>query len=160
MYKADQGKTHIVDRREMVRVKIKSLAVEARQIRMEELRLSQHERRLNDKARAGGAVNPSQFPYGNQLREELYRHRLDTVRYESRHAHLAYGFIRGLRYEQMEASCSVSPNWDRVRQLIKKYGPANFVEPDCMSKPVKVKTYGPRTKRERPSNRSADAVAA
>jgi hypothetical protein len=129
MYSKDRT---LLDRREMLRVKVKSLADEARIIRREERKT-----------------------FGT-LREELYRHRMDVVRYEARHAHLAYGFIRGLTYEQMESSTNQSPNWERVRQLIKKYGPKNFAEPSVMQKPVAViKHAAPRVKRHRPQGESA-----
>ena len=125
MYSKDR--VTLLDRREMLRVKIKSLAEEARIIRREE-----------------------RATFGT-LREELYRHRMDVVRSEARHAHLAYGFIRGLSYEQMEASTNQSPYWERVRQLIKKYGPKNFTEPSVMQKPVTTIVHqAPRVKRIRP----------
>lgn len=132
MYSKDR--TTLLDRREMLRVKIKSLAVEAQIIRREERKT-----------------------FGT-LREELYRHRMDVVRYEARHAHLAYGFIRGLTYEQMESSTNQSPNWERVRQLLKKYGPWKMVEPSIMQKPVPTIVHpAPRVKRLRPMSEQAVA---
>lgn len=97
MYSKDR--TTIVDRREMLKVKVKSLACEAKIIRKEEKR----------------SCGP--------LREELYLHRVNVVRREARHAHLAYGFIRGRTIEQME--CKKSPPYDKakVEKMIKKYGP-------------------------------------
>lgn len=101
----------VQDRREMLRVKINSLAVEARIIRREE-------RRTN-----------------GLLRIELHDHRVKEVRSEARHTHLAYGLIRGRRYEQMERSVTgYPPDWERVRKMIKRYGPLGFAEPECMTK--------------------------
>lgn len=99
MYDKD-GKLH--DRREMLRVKIKSLAEEARIIRAEEKRTR------------------------GRLRDELHLHRIFDVRAAARHAHLAYGFIRGRTYEQMERKAGREPSWDEIRRLCKKYGPAGF----------------------------------
>ncbi len=97
----DQNKT-IVDRREMLRVKLKSLAAEARIIRREE-------------QRTHGA-----------LREELHRHRVDVVRKAARDTHVAYALIRGRTYEQIESKThpDSSPDWDTVNKMVKKYGPS------------------------------------
>lgn len=124
MYAKD--KTTIIDRREMLRVKSKSLAEEARIIRREELRTH-------------GA-----------LRDELHQHRVRELRFEARATHLAYGFIKGRTLEQMEPKRYVGdwPKWmiemsdkalfDRVRVMIKKYGPRDFAEPECMRAPMKL----------------------
>lgn len=106
MYTAD--KTTIKDRREMLRVKLKSLAAEAKIIRREEQR-----------------------SWGS-FRDELRLHRVGTVRQAARETHLAYGFIRGRALEQMEAKAAVKPDWEAVRKMVKKYGPRDFIEPECM----------------------------
>lgn len=99
MYDNDTKK--IIDRREMLRVKLKSLAAEARIIRREELRTH-------------GA-----------LREELHRHRVDIVRKVARDTHVAYGLIRGRTYEQIEPKTNPdsAPDWDAVNKMVAKYGP-------------------------------------
>jgi len=102
----------ILDRREMLRVKIKSLAEEARIIRREE-------RRSN-----------------GPLRDELHIHRVIAVRSEARVAQLAYGFIRGRAYERLEPKANTPPDWKRVRALCKKYGPSLFEEPAVMREPI------------------------
>ena len=111
MYAKDR--TTIVDRREMLRVKLKNLAQEAKLIRREEQR-----------------------SFG-QLREELYRHRIDVVRVAARETHLAYGFIRGRAWADMEQNPETFPNWEAVRKMVKKYGPKDFVEPECMKPALK-----------------------
>jgi hypothetical protein len=100
MYSKD-GK--LMDRREMLRVKVKSLAVEARIIRKEELRTT------------------------GELREELYLHRIKDVRFAARHAHLAYGIIRGRTIEQMERTSKTPPSKGEIERLLKKYGPREAV---------------------------------
>jgi hypothetical protein len=149
----------ILDRREAIRIKIKSLALESQVIRREERKLSRQERARNAFATANGHTNPQQFSNGNPLREELYRHRVDVVRYETRHAHLAYGFIRGLEYSQMEPKTHKSPNWERVRQLLKKYGPKNMVEPTTMSNPVMVIASAAKLPRVRSHKSYAEFIA-
>lgn len=71
------------DRRVMLKIKLGSLAEEARIIRREE-----QKRLMGD------------------IRVALWKHRTQDVRFEARAAHLAYGIMRGLDIEQMER------NWD------------------------------------------------
>lgn len=90
----------IIDRREMLRVKAKSLAEEARIIRREE-------------RRARGA-----------LRDELHLHRVGPVRAEARATYIAYGLIRGRTMRQMENRDEIPREAkERVEAMIKKYGP-------------------------------------
>lgn len=86
------------DKRALLRVKIKSLAEEARIIRFEEKRSRQ------------------------PIRDELHNHRVTVVRWEARVAQLAYGLIRGRTIERIEPLAKTEPNWKRVHELLKKYG--------------------------------------
>ena len=94
----------IIDRREMLKVKLKSLAAESRIIRKEE-------------RKAKGS-----------LREELYRHRIDVVRKVTRDTLIAYGLIRGRTIEQMEPNRKSEPDWDAINKMIMKYGPVSSAE--------------------------------
>jgi hypothetical protein len=87
-----------------IKVKIKSLAAEAKIIRREE-----------SKARTHG---------NRRLRMGLADHRRGIVRTEARHALLAYGFLRGRPYKSMEAKChpGSAPDFKKVRTSIEKYG--------------------------------------
>lgn len=91
----------LIDRREMLRVKAKSLAEEARIIRREE-------------SRSNG-----------QLQIELRWHRISTVRSEARMTYLAYGLIRGTALERIERPALPRGEqlWKRVRAMVEKYGP-------------------------------------
>jgi hypothetical protein len=106
MYAKD--KAVILDRREMLRVKLKSLAAEAKIIRREEKRT-----------------------FG-VIRDELWKHRITVVRSEARCTHLAYGFIKGHTLEQMEQKSDTPPDWGKVRAMLKKYGPIGMLEPEVM----------------------------
>ncbi len=109
----NKERTIVLDRREMLRVKIKSLAAEARIIRKEE-------------RRAGGGY----------IQQELWLHRTRDVRGEARATLLAYGFIRGRTLQQMERNTSeLYPHTkERVRVMLRKYGPANMKEPEVVGK--------------------------
>jgi len=85
-----------MDHRVFLKVKIKSLAAEARIIRREERR-SRH-------------------------REGLHNHRTTAVRKAARSALLAYGFLRGRAYRLMEATCHAKPAWSKVKNLVTQYG--------------------------------------
>jgi hypothetical protein len=88
------------DRRRMLKVKLKSLAEEARIIRFEEKRSH------------------------GWLRGELHDHRINVVRAETRATHLAYGLIRGLPMERIELSKTRTEQlWKKVRGMVEKYGP-------------------------------------
>lgn len=49
-------------------------------------------------------------------------HRIDVVRPEARAAQLAYAFLRGKTYASVEAKCYLPPNWERVEQIVRKFG--------------------------------------
>ena len=84
-----------------LKVKVKSLAAEARIIRREERR----------------------FPGDSSTRAQLQGHRRDVVRREARHSHLALAYLRGRAYRQVEQTCHRDPDWEAVARMIKKYGP-------------------------------------
>lgn len=93
---------------EYLRVKIKSLASEARIIRQEEL----------------------QFPKGqrdNATYHGLHAHRTGIVRDEARASLLAYGYLRGMPYLRMEAKCYLEPDWAKVLKIASRF---STVDPD------------------------------
>lgn len=94
------------DKRRLLKIKLKSLAAEAKIIRLEE-----------------ESLRRTQKQHLNELREEMANHRRGIVRYESRHAGLAYAFIRGKGYREVE------PRGDhtkvdavKVHVMVCKYG--------------------------------------
>ena len=82
-----------------LKIKVKSLAAEARIIKHEERKTRGLERR------------------------ELQDHRKGVVRREARHSGLALGYLRGRAYRAMEATCRTAPDWSAVERMIKRYGP-------------------------------------
>lgn len=94
----------LLDRREMLKIKIKSLAEEARIIRREERKTH------------------------GTLRQELYLHRIGIVRKVQRDTLIAYGLIRGKTIDQMEPNRKSDPDWDAINKMLKKYGPAQPIE--------------------------------
>lgn len=90
-----------------LKVKIKSLAVEARIIKREE----------------GKTKDP-------QLKNSLRFHRTYDVRKEARSAHLAYAFLKGFEYAQIESRCNEKPDFVRIKKLVEKFGRCYHYEED------------------------------
>ena len=90
------------DRREMLRVKSKSLAEEARIIRREEAKTR-----------------------GEELKAELHRHRTWNVREEARATYIAYGLIRNTALDKIEKPRAPRTEelWKKVKAMIEKFGP-------------------------------------
>jgi hypothetical protein len=61
-----------------------------------------------------------------ETRNSLHNHRVIEVRQEARAALLAYAFLRGRRYDQVERAGSRKVDWKRVAQIVRKFG-----ETDC-----------------------------
>ncbi len=93
----------VIDRREMLRVKLRSLVAEARIIKRQEARVRRGE-----------------------LREELSLHRRTVVRRAARETGLALGFIKGREYREMEPTTHLPPDWVSVDKMLKKYGPSGI----------------------------------
>lgn len=82
-----------------LRVKIKTLTAEAGIIRHEERK----------------ARNPLRAAY-------LSQHRRREVREWARSSQLAYGFLRGKRYAEIETGGATEPNWKDIRRIAIKFG--------------------------------------
>ena len=93
--------------REYLKIKIKTLAAEARIIRHEERRVKARRREPGEE--------PAPLFFG------LQRHRKIDVRREARSALLAYGFIRGTTYVAMEVKPHTEPDWKRVQKMVERF---------------------------------------
>lgn len=105
-----------------LKVKICSLAAEARIIRkLEKSRLAYVRNKQE-------SVGESDLPAAEEFRN-LRQHRM-AFRYDMRHTFLAYAFLRGRNYRNVEAAGGdndprprVVPNWHKVAAMVIKYGP-------------------------------------
>lgn len=88
----------MTDQRTFLKIKLKSLAAEARIIKREERRAKKN----------------------RDLADALTYHRRFVVRPEARVTLLAYGFFRGRRYQDVEHSTRPL-DWGKVRAMVKKY---------------------------------------
>lgn len=109
-----------------LKVKLKTLAAEAKYIRKEERKL-----------------------YGlDPRRERLYQHRIRTVRKEARATHLAYRYLLGASYQTTEIPRKTASDYDKsymvnavgvpldvdnVLRMINKYGEEEVVKKDLQA---------------------------
>lgn len=133
-----------------LKVKIKTLAAEAQDIRRQERKfnIGARARKRLDRALALGSIYRSSMDNREKLTpamekriekklehhrrlqrnvramkafDGLRAHRVGPVRKEARSSFIAYGFLRGLAYSQIEKS-EKPVDWERVESLVKKYG--------------------------------------
>lgn len=83
-----------------LKVKVKSLAAEARIIHREESLARSADRK-----------------------EALRHHRIRVVRPEARHSLLAYAYLRGRSYRTVESVSRTVPDFGIVERMVKKFGP-------------------------------------
>lgn len=95
-----------------LKVKVNTLAAESRIIRKEERKALAAYRR-HTKVNLHAAL---------QSYQALREHRVHVVRPAARSASLAYGFLRGRLYEEMERTCKVEPFWPDVARMVLRYG--------------------------------------
>lgn len=113
MYAKGSNRTEVVDRREMVRIKLKTLAYESTIIRES----------CSTTDRRGRARN-----FG-PLEVEMRKHRLYVVRHHARLTSIAYGLIRGKALDVIEAGAKCpldSKAWASIDTMCRNYGPVGM----------------------------------
>lgn len=104
-----------------LKIKIKSLAAEQSMIRHEEHKAKSAYRYAKEKQGL-----ERQYEQNHSEFWGLRNHRVNDVRPEARAALVAYGFLRGKKYNQIEKPDKYNPpNWEKVKRLVAKYGPTN-----------------------------------
>ena len=133
-----------------LKIKIKSLASEASDIRKEKRRVNINSRARKHMSRdiAFGQVRTSNGaraedfteaqiermrkklarsqailanPKAMERQQGLYQHLQNVVRPEARASYIAYGFLRGRTYSEIEVNAQTKPVWEKVRRLIEKF---------------------------------------
>ena len=102
-----------------LKVKIKSLAEEARIIKKEEARAKL-------RCRSNFVRKSGQSSHYSSLRQGLYEHRILVVRRAARETQLVYGFLRGRKYKQLEPKCHTPLEFciseGNMKNMLTKYG--------------------------------------
>jgi hypothetical protein len=106
----------VTDKRIYLKVKARSLAEESRIIRRQEA-IQKHRA-----AWAKAHEAPEEEREARALWDGLSEHRRIVVRREARSTQLAYAFIRGKAYRDIEAYSHEQPNWTNVKRLVQRYG--------------------------------------
>ena len=108
--------------KEYLKIKVTSLSAEQAQIRREEAKMAKWARRSRDGRAKAKSAAEAQANLNNieKKRQGLHGHRVD-LRRETRAAHLAYGFVRGRKYEEIERFAWTQPDWNRIQRLVEKY---------------------------------------
>jgi len=91
-----------------LKIKVKSLAAESRIIRSQELKLKGKN--------------------WCHLARPLQVHRRGALRAEARDTHIAYGYLKGRSYSQIEATVNRPADWDNIARMVKKYGNTGLAE--------------------------------
>jgi hypothetical protein len=99
-----------------LKIKIHTLADEARHIRREE-------RKALSAARKCAKTENQQYEVGHrQDWADLHDHRVGIVRSTSRSCLLAYGFLRGLAYSDMEYQTRTFLDFSAIFKIVKRFG--------------------------------------
>ena len=99
-----------------LKVKLKSLSEEAKIIRKEEVKAA---------LRARNAISEERRNSSLEVHSGLHAHRAGVVKPEARATSLAYGFLRGRSYDQVEGSTNQPvPQYikNRAGKMVGKYG--------------------------------------
>lgn len=145
----------MADKRVFLKVKLKSLAEEARIIKHEEgkrkvrraraiaglLRnasddVKAHIRmlRVTDAAHREEHRAQPWYPLSAHELEQLHRHRINVVRVESRLTSIAYAIIRGRMLASVDSLKGLTPaHWERINAMLKKYGDGHSVPAPLLS---------------------------
>lgn len=79
-------------------------------------------------------VRNATVEYNDHVYWGLHQHRIEDVRKEARNTCLAYGFLKGKTYNEIEKKVKTKPDWRRVMQLVLKYGEG---DPEIMKQQFK-----------------------
>lgn len=116
-----------------IQVKVASLAAEMKIIHRLEIKWKAKARRARKK------VNDAAYHESNFW---TLRHHRNNLKLEARSTHLAYGYLRGRSYAQMEQICygplkgygSTEPNWKAIEEMVERFTKYETSPQDYMQK--------------------------
>lgn len=108
-----------------LKIKLLNLAAEIRIIRGEEKRIEGYINKLSIRTDVEKSLKDLRIGSHYSDLTEIRQHRYYVVKTEARDTLLAYGFLRGRAYKQIEAKRYYDPNWDNIERMILKYGRQN-----------------------------------
>lgn len=105
-----------------LKIKLKTLAQEARYIRQEELTLKNTGKRIKACKTLSESDRNGIFERNIEGISDLHHHRTFDLRKAARHSHIAYGFLKGKAYSQIENKPKTEPLWSEVEKIVKRFG--------------------------------------
>lgn len=105
-----------------LQVKLINLADEAKLIRSKEWR------RLALAKKSLENNHPETAEYHMKIHAGHHSHRVTVVRDEARLTNLAYGFLRGNEYCEMEERAKEEPDWNRIRRMALRFREKEYDE--------------------------------
>lgn len=103
-----------------LKIKIKSLAEEARIIRKEEHKLSDKIKNYKKRHQVKELDEKSK-PWSWKC-NSLHNHRTEKVRGEARHSLLVYRMMKGFLYREIEPMAHVPPNLQKIHDMAMRFG--------------------------------------
>ena len=105
-----------------LKIKIHTLADEARHIRREEQKALKRAR--HGKAAEEFHGNVCDYRVDYYAYEDLREHRTGPVRSHARSCQLAYGYLRGVPYKKIEQKHRPDndPDWREIEKLVRRFG--------------------------------------
>jgi hypothetical protein len=100
-----------------LKIKLNHLAAEARINKKEKQKWMRKASIGRQKAWEKGIENPIKAT----MADSIHNHRMQCIRPEARDSNLAYGFLRGRSYAQIEAKRFTDPNWTNIKENIKRF---------------------------------------
>src|SRR3990172_8779960 len=114
-----------------LKIKVKSLAAEAKFIRKEERECKTLKVEVPVKDRDGNVLRMKTIRKLKVRKVEMFNalrnHRVGVVRSEARNTLIAYAFVRGKNYSTVAPKDKRLVDVDSVRRMVKKYGPADLL---------------------------------
>lgn len=106
-----------------LKIKIMSLGAEAALIHKAETRIKLRLKKAKAKRKAANlCISAPWMERWREIRASYRAHRKWDIRPETRAALLAYGYLRGKRYRQIENKAHTAPNLYRIVEIAKKFG--------------------------------------
>lgn len=118
-----------------MKARIKAMAIESTELRKSELAalikartLSENAAREEDDKKSELDLEAADFHY---LRKwNLHHKRTAILRKKARSHYLAYAFLKGRAYSDLEEKCHETPDWDKVERLVMEYSTPHLTRDD------------------------------
>jgi len=102
----------------LLKLKLVTMGLSMKQIKRIERRYTGRARKNAQRWKERGGLGE---PIESPAFQAIHKHRVTELKTELRAAHLAYGFLRGRDYSEMEQICYTNPDWERIFRTVRKF---------------------------------------